>query len=87
MQYTALLPAGISPLAIVTLWVGETQVTLSEENTWSLPQPGDNFRPPVMAICPHDALWCTLAGDFLVQMLILTSEKVSHPFPSEFPGR
>lgn len=31
MQHTALLPAGISPLAIVTLWVGETQVTLSQE--------------------------------------------------------
>lgn len=31
MQHTALLPAGTSPLVIVTLWVGETQVALSEK--------------------------------------------------------
>lgn len=27
----------------------------------------------------YDALWCSLAGDFLVQRLVLTSEKVSYP--------
>lgn len=87
MQHIALLPTGISPLTVVTLWVDETQVVLSEDKTRSFLHPGDNFKPPVIAICPHDALWCSLAGYFLVQVLILTSEKVSHPFPSEFPVR
>lgn len=86
MQHTAVPPAGISPLARVTLWVGEMQVTLSGKNTWYLPHSGDNFRLPGTAICLRDALWCSLVGDFLVQMLILTSEEVSHPFPSEFPS-
>lgn len=72
MQHTALLPAGTSPLVTVTLWV-KRRLLCQRKNTCSLPHPGDNFRAPVIAICPLGALLSSLGGDFLVQMLILTS--------------